>query len=122
MAKSKSFLDMADVENPVAQFISTVSPVEKEPEPTAVPKEIKTPVREENSKKESVPEVRVTLPDTESFKPISGRTFKKAELKTRRVQLLLKQSVYDKIMRVSDDIGVSMNEFIHMLVENYQEK
>jgi len=122
MAKSKSFLDMADVESPVTQFISVVTPTEEVP---SVPKS-------GGRAPEKVYDTESTLRDTSIgqsivsdaalVRSLSGRTYKNAELKTRRVQLLLKQSVYEKLVRVSDNIGVSVNELIHMLVENYPEK
>jgi len=120
MAKTKSFLDMADVDNPVAQFISTVSSPETKNEEIEEKKadvsvSVISQVKAEGEQISS----HIVAPKTQN---VSGRTYKHVELKTRRVQLLLKQSVYDKIMRVSDNIGVSMNEFIHMLVEDYPEQ
>ena len=42
---------------------------------------------------------------------------KEEELKTRRVQLLIKPSTYDEIKRRADKIGKSVNDYIHKLLE-----
>lgn len=41
------------------------------------------------------------------------------ETKTRRVQLLFRQSLYNRISSLADEKGLSFNELLHNILEEY---
>lgn len=46
---------------------------------------------------------------------------KKAERKEKRVQLVMKQSLFDALKKETERNNISVNEFIGLLIENYLE-
>ena len=93
MAKKKSFIG----ENPALQFISTAEtetqPEEREPMP-AQPKPSQKP------------------PKGYKLNPLY------VETKSRRLQLVLQPSLYDKVKAGAAAAGLSVNEDVHQILEN----
>ena len=93
MAKKKSFIG----ENPALQFISTAEtetqPEEREPMP-AQPKPSQKP------------------PKGYKLNPLY------VETKSRRFQLVLQPSLYDKVKAGAAAAGLSVNEYVHQILEN----
>lgn len=93
MAKKKSFIG----ENPALQFISTAEtetqPAEREPMP-AQPKPSQKP------------------PKGYKLNPLY------VETKSRRLQLVLQPSLYDKVKAGAAAAGLSVNEYVHQILEN----
>lgn len=93
MAKKKSFIG----ENPALQFISTaeteIQPEEREPMP-AQPKPSQKP------------------PKGYKLNPLY------VETKSRRLQLVLQPSLYDKVKAGAAAAGLSVNEYVHQILEN----
>ena len=93
MAKKKSFIG----ENPALQFISTAEtetpPEEREPMP-AQPKPSQKP------------------PKGYKLNPLY------VETKSRRLQLVLQPSLYEKVKAGAAAAGLSVNEYVHQILEN----
>lgn len=93
MAKKKSFIG----ETPALQFISTAEtetqPEEREPMP-AQPKPSQKP------------------PKGYKLNPLY------VETKSRRLQLVLQPSLYDKVKAGAAAAGLSVNEYVHQILEN----
>ena len=93
MAKKKSFIG----ENPALQVISTAEtetqPEEREPMP-AQPKPSQKP------------------PKGYKLNPLY------VETKSRRLQLVLQPSLYDKVKAGAAAAGLSVNEYVHQILEN----
>lgn len=92
MAAKKTF---KNAENPALQFISTPDVEAEERESTPI-----------ESGAVEVPSLR-------------GFTLKleKPEIKSRRVQLLIKPSVYSAVKRIADTAGLSVNEIVNQILE-----
>lgn len=92
MAKKKSF-----IENPALQFISAAEPKkirQEERKPTAQPKPAEKP------------------PAGCKINPLY------VETKSRRLQLVLQPSLYDKVKAGATAAGLSVNEYVHQILEN----
>lgn len=92
MAKKKNFID-----NPALQFISTAEPEETRQEgrePTAQPKPAEKP------------------PAGYKLNPLY------VETKSRRLQLVLQPSLYDRVKAGASAAGLSVNEYVHQILEN----
>ncbi len=93
MAKKKSFIG----ENPALQFISTAEtetqPEEREPMPAQ-------------------PKPSQKLPKGYKLNPLY------VETKSRRLQLVLQPSLYDKVKAGAAAAGLSVNEYVHQILEN----
>lgn len=93
MAKKKSFIG----ENPALQFIST-------------------------AETETQPEEREPMPAQAkpSQKPPKGYKLNPlyVETKSRRLQLVLQPSLYDKVKAGAAAAGLSVNEYVHQILEN----
>lgn len=94
MAAKKTF---KNTENPALQFIST-------------------PDLNENEERESahVESGAVEAPSLRGFTP----KLDKPETKSRRVQLLIKPSVYSAVKQIADASGLSVNEIINQILED----
>ena len=91
MAKKKSFID-----NPALQFISTAEPEEtrqEERETTAQPKQTEKP------------------PAGYKLNPLY------VETKSRRLQLVLQPSLYDRVKARAKASGLSVNEYCHQILD-----
>lgn len=86
------------------------------------PARIRAEKARQRSQQAGKPQQRQTAsrPDQQ---PAQKAQFKKrvnvGEAKTRRVQLLMKQSTYDKIKKKAELDDVSINDAIAQLIENY---
>ena len=91
-SRGKSFKGDIDPLNPAMQYISTAT---AEPAP-------------------------ITMPDEKPGKPPEGFKVNPfyIETKTRRVQLLLQPSLYEKIKARAETEDISVNELVHYLLEN----
>ena len=99
-AKRKTFADQLGAEqmNPAMQFISTPAPA---PAPQTQPE----PPAHQRFQPERIPEGYRLNP-------------RYVEKKTRRVQLLLRPSVYDAVKARADSYGVSVNDLINSYLED----
>ena len=90
-SKTKSFKASIDPLNPAMQFISTP------PEPKA----------------------EISMPEEKPGKPPEGFKVNPlyVETKSRRLQLLLQPSLYEKMRAQAKADGVSVNELVHSLLE-----
>lgn len=88
MAKKKTFIEQLDSDNPALQFISTPSTMREAP--AEVP--------------EKAPE---------GYK----RDPKYIEIKSRRLQLVLQPSLYEKVKRGAKAADLSVNEYCHRILE-----
>lgn len=97
MAKKKSFID-----NPALQFISTAG----EEEAKADGLDPTTP--------------QPTTPPKPAGKPPAGykRNPLYVETKSRRLQLVLQPSLYDRVKAGAVAAGLSVNEYVHKILEN----
>ena len=86
-------------DSPVMGFISSTSLEEPEPEPEPLP--------------ELGQQRAEDIPDGYKLNPLY------IEKKSRRVQLVLKQSLYDKVKFEADLHGKSFNEYVHSILEKY---
>lgn len=93
MAKKKSFID-----NPALQFISTA-----EPEETPQEEREPTPLQARPAEKP---------PAGYKVNPLY------VETKSRRLQLVLQPSLYDKVKAGAAAAGLSVNEYVHQILEN----
>ena len=84
-------------DSPVMGFISSASMEDKEPEPLPEP---------EQQRAENVPEGY-------KLNPLY------MEKKTRRVQLVMQPSLYDKVKLKAEKSGLSFNECVHAILEDY---
>ena len=91
MAKKKQFINR---DNPALNFISTAGKDTPAPEPQDA---LGEPVR-----------------------PLEGykRNPEYIEKKTRRLQLILQPSLYDKVKARAEQNGTSVNEYIHSILED----
>lgn len=103
MAK-KTFLD-----SPAMQFISTAP--EQEAAQTA--SEAVEPIIEQTEA-----EQRKTPVKADSSEP---RYTERREVKTRRVQLVFRPTIYEKSKKRADALGISFNEYIHLALERMEE-
>lgn len=92
MAKKKSFIG----DNPALQFISTA-------ETETLPPEEKT----------------ITMPQP-TEKPPEGYKLNPlyVETKSRRLQLVLQPSLYDRVKAGAAAAGLSVNEYVHQILDN----
>ena len=97
MGKKKSFLEDLDTgiaeDNPALQFISKREPEEPEPQPQAAASSDRTP------------------PEGYKLNPMF------IETKTRRVQIVLQPSLYERVKAAAKAKGVSVNEYIHNVLD-----
>lgn len=93
MAKKKSFID-----NPALQFISTAEPEETRQEE----REISTPQAKPAEKP----------PEGYKINPLY------VETKSRRLQLVLQPSLYDRVKEGAAAAGLSVNEYVHQILDN----
>ena len=89
-------------ESPVMNFISAKAAPAPEQEPEEEPEVTKTAQPEEAP---------------EGFKP----DYRYIEKRTKRVQLVLQPSLYEKLKAEADESGMSFNNFIHELLTAYSE-
>ena len=102
--RKKTFASQLDAEelNPAMQFISP-------------PQTARAPVQAQEA-----PAPRVEIPPAaRAPQPPEGYRLNPMfiEKKTRRLQLLLKPSVYDRVKELADREGVSVNEYISSVLE-----
>ena len=95
----KSFKD-----NPAMQFISNA---EEEPQKDAQ-EDSKT---EETKPKAATPKAATIPPEGFKLNPLY------VEVKSRRLQLVLQPSLYEKVKAKAAADGVSINEFVHRVLE-----
>lgn len=94
MAKKKTFIEGVVAEdNPALQFISTPKPAPKQEEP-------KPKARRENDP-----------PEGYKLNPMY------IETKSRRLQLVLQPSLYERVKEAAQAKGVSVNEYIHNILD-----
>ena len=79
---------------------------------------IKTPEEQENAPKNSDGEKSeklrtVVIPEGMALNPALF-----VEKKTKRVQLVLRQSTFDAAKAKADSLGISLNEYVHALIDN----
>ena len=100
--RKKTFASQLDAEqfNPAMQFISAGAPAPAQPEPQ--PRGSRTAPRETP---------REAPPAGYRMNPLY------IENKTRRVQLLLKPSIYEAVKARAEAEGVSVNELINVILE-----
>ncbi len=95
MAKKKTFIAGIEESNPALQFIST-------------------PAEEPESRGE------IVIPQPKPDKPPEG--YKKnplyIEVKSRRLQLVLQPSLYERVRARAEATGLSVNEYIHQILDN----
>lgn len=94
MAKKKSFIG----ENPALQFISTAEPEETR--------------QEEREPMPAQPKPSQKPPKGYKLNPLY------VETKSRRLQLVLQPSLYDKVKAGAAAAGLSVNEYVHQILEN----
>ena len=92
MAKKKSFID-----NPALQFISTAEPEETRQEERELPLH-----------KQSQPRSRQRAI---KLNPLY------VETKSRRLQLVLQPSLYDRVKAGAAAAGLSVNEYVHQILD-----
>ena len=93
--------------NPALQFISKPEETKEEPKKESKPVE---PVKE---KTEPAAVIQTDAPEGYKVNPYY------IEKKTRRLQLLMQPSLHAKVKEAADADGVSVNDFIHKVLENY---
>ena len=93
MAAKKTF---KNAENPALQFISTPD------------------VETEERESAHVESGTVEAPSLRGFTP----KLDKPETKSRRLQLLIKPSVYGAVKQIADESGLSVNEIINQILED----
>lgn len=103
MAK-KTFLD-----SPAMQFISTAP----EQEAAQTDSEAVEPIIEQTEV-----EQRKTPVKADGSVP---RYTERREVKTRRVQLVFRPTIYEKSKKRADALGISFNEYIHLALERMEE-
>lgn len=83
---------------------------------------ISQPVEENPSAVETASEVHhePAMPSTTERKPASS--YRKKELKTRRLQLLMKPSLYDRLKDEAEANDMSINELISAILEKELDK
>lgn len=94
MAKKKSFIG----DNPALQFISTAEPEETQQE------ERKTPPAQ--------PRPAEKPPEGYKLNPLY------VETKSRRLQLVLQPSLYERVKAGAAAAGLSVNEYVHQILDN----
>lgn len=92
MAK-KSFKD-----NPALQFISTA--------------EEETETRQEETKTITLPQPTEKPPEGYKLNPLY------VETKSRRLQLVLQPSLYERVKAGAKAAGLSVNEYVHQILDN----
>lgn len=61
-------------------------------------------------------------PATPSGKYAPKPRTRRTETKSRRMQILLKPSLYEKLHRIADAEGISINSLINDIIEGYPEE
>lgn len=92
MAKKKSFID-----NPALQFISTAEPEETRQEERELPASQAKPAKKP--------------PEGYKLNPLY------VETKSRRLQLVLQPSLYDRVKAGAAAAGLSVNEYVHQILD-----
>ena len=92
MAKKKSFID-----NPALQFISTAEPEETRQEERELPSSQTKPAEKP--------------PEGYKLNPLY------VETKSRRLQLVLQPSLYERVKKRATNSGLSVNEYIHQILD-----
>lgn len=72
-----------------------------------------------NPKADTEPEPYSEDPQPTIIAP--SRPSRRTETKSKRMQILIKPSLYDKLRRIADAEGTSMNDIINSIIEGYQE-
>lgn len=93
MARKKSFID-----NPALQFISTAEPNETQQEERELPASHAKPAEKP--------------PEGYKLNPIY------VETKSRRLQLVLQPSLYNRVKARAAAAGLSVNEYVHQILDN----
>lgn len=92
MAKKKSFIG----ENPALQFISTAETETQPPEEKTI----------------TMPQPTEKPPEGYKLNPLY------VETKSRRLQLVLQPSLYDRVKAGAAAAGLSVNEYVHQILDN----
>ena len=92
MAKKKSFID-----NPALQFISTAEPEETRQEERELPASQAKPAEKP--------------PEGYKLNPLY------VETKSRRLQLVMQPSLYERVKKRATNSGLSVNEYIHQILD-----
>lgn len=106
MAKKSFAHNLQD--NPALKFIST-------PEATEQQEAVKNLLdyQEEEKPKQDTPQPEAN--------PLKLKAKKELEIRNRRVQLVIKPSVHEKVKAEAESLELSVNEFINQLIERYLE-
>lgn len=100
----------------ISDFISVPTKKEEYKEVIEEKKEVKSNEEITLASKIVNPEVRVERninPDPENYK----LNYEYVEKKSRRVQLILKKSVYEKAKDRANKLGISVNDYINRVLE-----
>ena len=92
MGAKKTF---KNVDNPALRFISAA---------------------EETEERDIIPEQPAPATSAASLKGFTPKT-EKAETKSRRLQLLIKPSVYDRVKQIAEQSDLSVNDLINQILE-----
>ena len=107
MAK-KSFTD-----NPALQFISTPHEAEQDTAPAPAPEQSKD--TQQGLYPSRLDELKQLIPEGYTLTPIR-------EKRTKRIQLVLKPSIYEKLKAAADKAGISFNEYATQALIEKMEK
>lgn len=109
---AKSFNNTLNNSNPALQFISRPNPQQEQE--LEITESNYTPTEEEQ---EALKEYENTPKNERPRVEKRGRPKSKAEIKSQRVQLVLKQSTLEEANNRAETLGLSRNEYITKLIE-----